>query len=210
MTGVAVPGRTKPVRDRARHRAMSRRTAAVLTAVLVLAGCASGVRAERSQGGFAQGEYGITVVPVGDRVDAPDIVGESLAGEQVSLDDFAGQTVLVNVWGSWCVPCREEVDDLVEARRELPVENVAFLGINIRDDRAAAQVFEDRYGVTWPSLYDPSGSLLLAFRDSLVASAVPTTYIIDADGDVAMRMLNKQTAQTFIDAVTEIQESTDG
>ncbi len=189
---------------------MCHRTAAVLTAVLVLAGCSGGVRAERSEGGFAQGEYGITVVPVGDRVDAPDIAGESLSGEQVSLDDFVGKTVLVNVWGSWCVPCREEVDDLVAARRELPVESVAFLGINIRDDRAAAQAFEDRYGVTWPSLYDPSSSLLLGFRESLAAAAVPTTYIIDADGDVAVRMLNKQTAQTFVDAVTDVRDSADG
>ena len=195
------------------HRSLApggRAAAAVVVVALVLAGCSGGVRAERSGGGFVQGEYGITVVPVEDRVPAPDLSGESLSGEEVSLDDFAGKTVLVNVWGSWCVPCREEVDDLVAARRELPVESVAFLGINIRDDRAAAQAFEDRYGVTWPSLYDPSSSLLLGFRESLAAAAVPTTYIIDADGDVAVRMLNKQTAQTFVDAVTDVRDSADG
>ncbi len=182
----------------------------VVVVALVLAGCSGGVGAKRSEGGFVQGEYGITVVPVGDRVDAPDLSGETLSGEEVSLDDFAGKTVLVNVWGSWCVPCREEVDDLVAARRQLATESVAFLGINIRDDRAAAQAFEDRYGVSWPSLYDPSSSLLLGFRDSLAAAAVPTTYIIDADGNVAVRMLDKQTAQTFVDAVTDVQDGADG
>jgi len=182
----------------------------VVVVVLVLAGCSGGVRAERSGGGFVQGEYGITVVPVGDRVDAPDLSGETPSGEQVSLDDFGGKTVLVNVWGSWCVPCREEVGNLVAARRQLATENVAFLGINIRDDRAAAQAFEDRHGVAWPSLYDPSSSLLLGFRDSLAAAAVPTTYIIDNDGRVAVRMLNKQTAQTFVDAVTDVQDGGDG
>ncbi len=195
------------------HRSLApggRAAAAVVVVALVLAGCSGGVRAERSGGGFVQGEYGITVVPVGDRVDAPDLSGETLSGEQVSLADFAGKTVLINVWGSWCVPCREEVDDLVAARRELPRAEVAFLGINIRDDRSAAQTFEDRYGVTWPSLYDPSSSQLLGFRDSLPASAVPTTYIIDADGNVAVRMLDKQTAQTFVDAVTDVQDGADG
>jgi len=189
---------------------MYRRAASVITAALVLAGCSGGVRAERSDGGFVQGGYDITVVAVGDRVAAPDLSGETLAGEQVSLGDFAGKTVLVNVWGSWCVPCREEVDDLVTARRELPRAEVAFLGINIRDDRAAAQAFEDRYGVTWPSLYDPSSSLMLSFRDSLAAAAVPTTYIIDADGNVAVRMLDKQTASTFVDVVSDVRAGTDG
>ncbi len=199
-----------PDRDRGVGEAKRRVSAAVVTVVLVLAGCAGGVRAERSSGGFVQGDYVITVVPVADRVDAPDLSGETLSGEQVSLADFAGKTVLINVWGSWCVPCREEVDDLVAARRELPRAEVAFLGINIRDDRSAAQTFEARYGVTWPSLYDPSSSLLLGFRDSLAAAAVPTTYIIDADGRVAARMLDKQTASTFVDVVTDVRASTDG
>ncbi|MBA2530511.1 MAG: TlpA family protein disulfide reductase [Nocardioidaceae bacterium] len=179
-------------------------------ATLVLAGCSGQVQAERSSGGFVQGKYGLTVVPVGERVDAPGLSGETLSGEQVSLDDFAGQTVLINVWGSWCVPCREEVDDLVAARRRLPTASVAFLGINIRDNRAAALAFEEQYGVTWPSLYDPSSSQLLGFRNSLAAAAVPTTYIIDADGRVAVRMLDKQTAETFIDVVTDVQEGVDG
>ncbi|MBA2530570.1 MAG: TlpA family protein disulfide reductase [Nocardioidaceae bacterium] len=87
-----------------------------LSAVVLLAGCAGGVTAERSTGGFAQGDYAITVVAPGERVPAPDLSGQTVAGGQVSLTDFAGKTVLVNVWGPWCVPCREEVDDLVAAR----------------------------------------------------------------------------------------------
>jgi len=140
-------------------------SASVLSAGVLIAGCAGGVTAERAQGGFVQGDYGITVVPVDARVAAPDLSGETLAGGQVSLADFAGKTVVVNVWGSWCVPCRDEVDDLVAARRRLPADRVAFLGVNIRDDRAAAIAFEQRNNVTWPSLYDPSSGLLLGFRD---------------------------------------------
>jgi len=118
--------------------------------------------------------------------------------------------VLVNVWGSWCVPCREEVDDLVAARRELPTNDVEFLGIAIRDDRARALAFERAHDVSWPSLFDPSSSLLLGFRDSLAAAAVPTTYVIDSNGNVAARLLDKQSAKTFVDVVTDVQGSVDG
>ncbi len=72
---------------------------------------------------------------------------------------------------------------------------MAFLGVNIRDDRAAAIAFEQRNNVTWPSLYDPSSGLLLGLRDSLTAAAVPTSYVIDADGNIAVRLLDKQTAR---------------
>ena len=185
-------------------------TVAAATAVLVPAGCSSGVSAERSTGGFVQGGYGITVVPVDERVEAPPVTGTTLAGESVSLADFTGKTVLVNVWGSWCVPCREEVDDLVAARRELPTNDVEFLGIAIRDDRARALAFERAHDVSWPSMFDPSSSLLLGFRDSLAAAAVPTTYVIDSNGNVAARLLDKQSAKTFVDVVTDVQGSVDG
>jgi thiol-disulfide isomerase/thioredoxin len=185
-------------------------TVAAATAGLGLAGCSGGVSAERSTGGFVQGGYGITVVPVDERVEAPPVTGTTLAGESVSLADFTGKTVLVNVWGSWCVPCREEVDDLVAARRELPTNDVEFLGIAIRDDRARALAFERAHDVSWPSLFDPSSSLLLGFRDSLAAAAVPTTYVIDSNGNVAARLLDKQSAKTFVDVVTDVQGSVDG
>jgi peroxiredoxin len=108
------------------------------------------------------------------------------------------------------VPCREEVDDLVAARRELPAADVEFVGVAIRDDRARALAFEQAHDVSWPSLFDPSSSLLLGFRDSLAAAAVPTTYVIDSNGNVAARLLDKQSAKTFVDVVTDVQDSVDG
>lgn len=208
MTAVASTGRSAPPR-RCGERPTIHWIVVTATVAVTVAAC-SGIQAGQAGGGLGQAGYGITVVPVSERVDAPDVSGESLSGELLSLEDFAGRTVLINVWGSWCVPCREEVDDLAAARRRLPGSSVAFLGINIRDDRAAAVRFEDEYGVTWSSLYDPSGSQLLGFRDSLPASAVPTSYVIDADGNVAARMLDKQTATTFVDVVTEVRDGTDG
>lgn len=178
----------------------------ILMMSVTLVSCAAG----KSQSGATPGDYGITVVPPAQRVAAPSLQGESLSGEPLSLQDFNGKTVLINVWGSWCVPCREEVDDLRRARQELPRRDVGFLGINIRDDRSAALAFEESNGVTWPSFYDPGGTLLLGFRESLPAAAVPTTYVIDADGRVAARLLNKQTSTTFVDVVDEVRGGGDG
>ncbi len=64
---------------------------------------------------------------------------------------------MVNVWGSWCAPCRAEAPELVEAARELG-EDVSFLGVNTRDlDVAPAQAFERAFGLTYPSIFDPDG-----------------------------------------------------
>lgn len=193
------------LQGRQRRRGAHRVVAATLVASLAMAGCGQSVSVERSAGGYVQGDYGITLLPVDERPAAPELAGEALSGERLSLSDFAGKTVLVNVWGSWCVPCREEVADLKAARRQLPGDSVAFVGINIRDDRSAAVAFERRNGIGWPSWYDPDSSLLLGFRDSLAAAAVPTTYIVDSDGNIAVRMLDKQTAKTFVDLVTDVQ-----
>jgi len=178
-------------------------TAAALAAAL-LAGCTAGTSAERASGGYVQGDYGITVVPESERPDAPPVAGESLDGEQVSLDDYAGQTVLLNVWFAQCSPCREEAPDLVTAERELRGDEVQFLGINIRDDPDGAAQFVETFGITWPSIADPTSSQLLGFRGDLPAVAVPTTYVIDADGRVAARLLGPQSAQTLVDVVDEV------
>ena len=82
----------------------------------------------------------ITVVAANDREAAPDIAGETLEGEPISLADFAGDIVVVNVWGSWCSPCHAEADDLATAAKRLASKNVHFLGIDIRDQTSGLRV----------------------------------------------------------------------
>src|SRR5688500_10334462 len=124
---------------------------AVAVAGGVLAGCGSGPSSERATGGYVQGDYGITVVPADERDDAPALGGETLDGRGVTLAEYAGRPVVLNVWGQWCPPCRAEADELVAAERELG-DDVAFLGINIRDLDDAARAFERSHGITWPSI----------------------------------------------------------
>ena len=111
--------------------------------------------------------------------------------------------MVVNVWGSWCAPCRAEAPELVEAQRELG-DDVAFLGVNTRDlDVAPAQAFERAFGLTYPSIFDPDGRLLLGFAQ-LPPKAIPSTVVIDAEGRVAARVLGTVDATTLGGIVSDV------
>lgn len=112
--------------------------------------------------------------------------GESLMrpGEQISLDDFDDQVVVLNVWGSWCGPCRAESDDLQKVQDQTRDQGVQFLGIDVRDQRSAAQDFHDNHDISYPSLFDPSGRSLLAL-DNFPRSTVPATIVLDRQHRVA-------------------------
>ena len=183
--------------------------AGTVAAVAVLAGCSGGITAERATGGYVQGDYGITVAQAEDRDDAPDVSGETLDGDQVSLDDYAGKTVVLNIWGSWCGPCRDEADELVSAEEQLRGDGVAFLGIDIRDLDDNARAFERSYGITWPSIVDQDSSELLGFRDTSLPApeSPPTTYVVDPQGRLGARIATADlTAQTLVDVVDEVRD----
>ena len=142
-------------------------------------------------------EPGMDVYPVGDRDQAPQLDGTTLDGDAFALSDWAGQVVVINVWGSWCVPCRTETPELVRLANKYADRGVRFLGINIRDNSAAARSFEDRFKVPYPSLEDPNGQLLLSFRDVIPTSVVPSTVVIDHRGDVAARIIGPVSYSTL-------------
>jgi thiol-disulfide isomerase/thioredoxin len=132
---------------------------------------------------------GMDVYAVGERAPAPGLEGTTLDGDGFALSDWAGEVVVINVWGSWCVPCRKETPELVRLANEYADRDVQFLGINVRDNPAGARSFEERFKVPYPSLKDPDGRLLLAFRDVIPTSVVPSTVVIDRRGDVAARII---------------------
>jgi thiol-disulfide isomerase/thioredoxin len=111
----------------------------------------------------------------------------------------------VNVWGSWCAPCRSEAPDLVAASEELADDGVEFLGINSRDlDRAAARAFQRRFEVPYPSIYDQQGRTLLAFRGTLSPNAIPSTVVIDQEGRVAASVIGEVTRSTLVGLVEDV------
>lgn len=178
--------------------------AAVLLAGTVLSACSDDVGSS-GDSGFVAGKGIITRLAVEDRKEPGEVAGETLDGEPISLDDYEGKTVVVNVWGSWCAPCRAEAPDLAAASEELADDNVEFLGINSRDlDRAAAQAFQRRFEVPYPSIYDQQGKTLLAFRGTLSPNAIPSTVVIDDQGRVAASVIGEVSKSTLVGLVEDV------
>lgn len=144
----------------------------------------------KTLGGLAGG-----VFPVGDREPAPNLAGTTLDGQQLDLASYRGKVVVLNFWASWCAPCRAEARNLNAVYAQTKASGVEFVGVDIRDDRTAAQAFQRNKGVLYPSLFDQSARLLLKFRGQAPQSP-PTTLILDRQGRVAAR---------FLQAVTETQ-----
>jgi thiol-disulfide isomerase/thioredoxin len=184
----------------------------LLTALLgaVTAGCTD-TPSESGDAGFVSGKGVITALPPGEREEPGPVQGTTIDGKPISLDDYAGQVVVVNVWGSWCAPCRAVAGDLVAAHDRLADRDVAFLGINSRDlDQAAARAFVRRFDVPYPSIYDQGGRTLLAFKGTLPANAIPSTVIIDRKGRVAARVLGEVTESTLVGLVEDVLGSGSG
>ena len=176
----------------------------LLPALALVAGGCSNVGSSGDQG-YIDGKGVITVLPPGDRKVPGDVTGKTLDGADVSLASYAGKVVVLNVWGSWCPPCRAEADDLAKAYQELAPKGVVFLGINTRDASADnARSFVSRYAVPYPSIFDPGGTNLLAFHGTLTPNAIPSTVVIDQEGRVAASILGEVTsATTLVDLVDE-------
>ncbi|MGV1003401.1 MAG: TlpA family protein disulfide reductase [Candidatus Nanopelagicales bacterium] len=164
-----------------------------LASLSLLAGCAQDASAgdrvagDTSEQGYVSGDGTTTILAVADRSPAPALIGETLTGEQFDLADERGAVVVLNVWASWCAPCRDEAPELVKVSSELAERDVRFVGLNIRDSTAAAAAFVRKYGITYPNVSDPDGTLLLGFAGTLPPSAIPSTLVIDQKGRVAAR-----------------------
>ncbi|MCF8538513.1 MAG: TlpA disulfide reductase family protein [Candidatus Nanopelagicales bacterium] len=188
---------------------MRRRAAAgVLAAMIALSGCGSeesssaGVGPAEGQvsgpdAGYVSGDGSIVLVPESERVPAPELTGTTLDGQTFTLRDHLGDVVVVNVWASWCAPCRAEAPVLADLARELADQGVQFVGLDTRDSDAAARAFVDRFGIDYPNVVDTDGQLQLLFSDTLPPQAIPSTLVIDAEGRVAGRALGKVSSSSL-------------
>lgn len=168
--------------------------AGVSVAALLLSGCGESETGSSSgDTQFVGGTGKVTTVPASKRKAAPDISGESVDGKNLSLADYRGKVVVLNVWGSWCAPCRAEAPHLAKVAKDTKSQGVQFLGINTRDlDKANARAFERTYGVDYPSLFDPSGKQVLRFpRNALSLQTIPSTVVLDRDGKIAVSALKE-------------------
>ncbi|NYD41151.1 TlpA family protein disulfide reductase [Nocardioides panaciterrulae] len=143
--------------------------------------CSAGLETPASHSALGAGAE---VFPAGERAAAPQLRGTTLTGDELDLADLLGHgPVAVNVWASWCDPCRREMPVLARAS-----SRVRVLGIDERDDRGAARAFAASRGAAYPSLSDADGTLLASLA-MLPQNAVPSTLFLDERGRVAARVV---------------------
>lgn len=142
-----------------------------------------------AQGGAASS--GLTLYATDQRVAVPAIQGTELDGSPLKLDDLRGHVVVLNVWGSWCAPCRAEAPDLARISKTTQPAGVRFVGIDVRDNAAAARAFTRRFGIAYPSYNDQDGLVLAQFAGLVPVSAVPSTLVIDRHGRVTARVVGR-------------------
>jgi len=155
--------------------------------------CGGGATAQDTAVGngssFVAGTYGTTVFQAGSRPEAPQVLGTTLAGGRFRLSADRGAVVVMNFWGSWCTPCREEAPALGALARQFSGSGVRFLGVDIRDDPASAEAFMRTYRIGYPSLNDPNDLIALDFRATAPPAGIPTTLVIDRSGRIAARVI---------------------
>jgi thiol-disulfide isomerase/thioredoxin len=183
----AGPGRTGLVRIGPLR--APRRT--VVAAAVVLAAVLAVLVATWPGGG---GSGGVTTVegnasavlyPAGHRAPAPAFTGTTLTGSRMSFSSYRGQVVVVNFWGSWCVPCREEAPILAAVAARYRAAGVSFLGVDVRDTTASARAFASRFHVTYPSVSDPGSVITQDFSAQVPIVGTPTTLVVDRTGHIA-------------------------
>lgn len=191
---------------------MHRRTLLAAAPVLALVGCAGNDRpaTRTAQGKQAANARAGTVVtfPPGARKPAAAVSGELLDGSSFDLAAWRGKVVVVNWWGSWCAPCRAEAPDLEAAYGSTRPLGVEFLGVDVRDGRDAAKAFQDSFGITYPSLFDPASRIALSFSE-VPPNVVPATALLERQLQVAA-VFRKRVTRTELEAAVRALATEDG
>ncbi|BBX50183.1 TlpA disulfide reductase family protein [Mycolicibacterium poriferae] len=175
---------------------------AVVMAVAALTGCSTGSDAVAQGGTFEfvapGGQTDIFYDPPADRGRPGPLAGPDLmdTDRTISLDDFAGKVVVINVWGQWCAPCRTEISQLQQVYEATRDQGVAFLGIDVRDNNIdAPRDFVVDRGVTFPSIYDPAMRTMIAFGGRYPTTVIPSTVVLDRQHRVAAVFLRELLAE---------------
>ena len=166
-------------------------------ALLLLTGCSNG-GASQAEESFISGDGAVTFIKKSDRINAPKISGMTLLGTNYKFD--GGKVAVVNVWASWCSPCRAEEPALSALARKY--SDVEFIGILTRDNPVNAEAFSRKRNIPYPTLIDDS--ILVGFRKSLPANAIPSTVVIDETGKVAARISGAVTVASLTDLIERV------
>lgn len=185
--------------------------ALLLTGALAAGGCATGddavvVGPETFEFISPDGKIEIHYEPA-ERKPVDTLTGPDLLDPDTTLnvqEDFAGQVVVLNLWGQWCGPCRAESDDLQRLQDEFEPKGATVFGINLRDPNRQKPVdFVEDNGITYPSIWDPSNAAVAALH-GFPTSVVPATIVLDKQHRVAAVYLAEITDDKLSDTVSEL------
>ena len=165
----------------------------LVAALFLLTGCGKNTSALPGDGVVVDCSTIQTVATSNESVDLECLDGKST----IDLGQIKGPA-LVNVWGSWCGPCKDEMPlfiDFYDRHRE----KVALIGINVEEsDIEDAREFVRQYGMTWPNLHDAEGS-----TRATLGMGVPITLFIDAQGEIVYRKIGVVTTIEELEKDTE-------
>lgn len=171
---------------------------ALLLSVFVFSssGCATDPLAKQFREGdnknYIAGDGTVTEFALGSRPKAADWSGLSESGDSLSSDQLAGVITVINFWYAGCAPCRVEMPELIELQDQFLGDEVQFIGVNVRDTSETALAFARQINLNFPSVMDAkTGSVVLAFTGVVTPQAVPTTLVIDSEGNVSARVLGR-------------------
>ena len=164
---------------------------------LALSSCGGG-GSSMAEESFVSGNGSVSYIKPSDRIAAPALSGMTLSGKNYTYN--VGQVAVVNVWASWCAPCRAEAPTLAALSEKYT--DVAFMGILTRDNPVNAEAFARRFALPYPTLIDDA--VLIGFRKSLPANAIPSTVLIDKRGNVAARVSGEVTYSSLAELIEKV------
>ena len=152
-------------------------------------------------------QIGISDLPIGisKGEQAPDFVGTTLDGDVIQLSDLRGKTVVINVFASWCGPCRIEAPHLAQVYAKLDGEDVEFIGLNFEERPEDVAAFRDEYGWEFPLVLNKDGDLTKLYQPL----GLPTSWLIDPHGVIQYVHTGPITAEMLTQAIMDIQKGLD-
>jgi thiol-disulfide isomerase/thioredoxin len=175
--------------------------AGVALVVVLVSGWATGGNSGVTD---VDGSTSAVLYSAGHRPLAPDFTGTTLTGSRLSFSSYRGRVVVLNFWGSWCAPCREEAPMLAVAAQRYRSAGVDFLGVDVRDTTASALAFVHDYGIPYPSVNDSGSVITLDFTAVVPIAGTPTTLVVDRTGHIAGAVFGAATYTELSDILAKV------
>lgn len=150
---------------------------------------------------------------IGDQTTQSPLIGEQApafnlqvwgSSNSVSISSLHGKPVVLNLWASWCIPCRQEAPALESAWQQYQSQGVEFIGVDVQDTQQAGQQFISENGITYPIVTDADGHLSINYG----MTGVPETYFISPSGRIVGKIAGPLDAQSISTSMQQLLKST--